>query len=190
MYRSYHVIGLQRSGTNWLNELIKINFYVEPATDTFWKHLTPAGTKRTAQYKGYFDPWGCTVQDLYLKDHIFYIATSKEWDLWQVSINRNGEDINKTHSWITRKGDTAGTKRVYDIWCHWRNKQIDKDNFYWCDYLDWLHNWEEHLKNIQDQTGWKRRNNHFVPVEYAVPRNKKFNINNYIMKENSNGEDN
>jgi hypothetical protein len=188
MYKSYHVIGFQRTGTNWLNELIKLNFHIEPATDTFWKHLTPAGTKRQAQNRGYFDPWGCTVQDLYLKDHTFYIATSKEWPLLLKSINRNAEDIGKTHAWITRRKDTENTKRVYDAWCNWRNQQIGKDNFYWCDYLDWLNNWQDHLKTIQYQTGWKRKYNHFLPVQHSVPRNENFDINNYIMESEDHGQ--
>lgn len=188
-YQSYHVIGLQRTGTNWLNELIKVNFHVEPALDTFWKHLTPMGTKHRVQHTDYFKHWGCTKQELYLKDHIFYIATSKEWDLFVESINRNAEDIGKTHNGIKTK-DTEGTKVVYESWCNWRNQQIGKDNFYWCDYLDWLHNWEEHLIIIQYQTGWKRRNNHFVPVEYSVPRNEHFDINNYIMESKKYGTTN
>jgi len=187
MYKSYHVIGLQRTGTNWLNELIKLNFYVEPALDTFWKHLTPMGTKHRAQHRGYFDPWGCTKQDLYLKDHIFYIATSKEWDLFVESINRNAEDFGKTHNRVTRAKPDA-TRLVYDAWCNWRNHQIGKDNFYWCDYLHWLNNWEEELKIIQYQTGWKRRNNHFFFFFYKVPRNKNFDINNYIMESKYHGK--
>jgi hypothetical protein len=179
MYKKYHVIGLQRTGTNWLNKLIQHNFEVEPALDTFWKHLTPAGTKWQHQHR--LDPWGCTVQELYLKDDIYYIATSKNWELFCDSIRRNAEDFPKTHNLVRRK-DIKGTRQVYDMWMTWAAQKIGEPNFYWHDYLDWLQNWEVYFEYLEKKNNWKRKHKKFENVTH-VPRSPNFDINNYIMKD-------
>lgn len=186
MYKKFHVIGLQRTGTNWLNQLILHNFDVEPALDTFWKHLTPAGTKWQYQHK--IDPWGSVESELYLKDDIFYIATSKEWDLFCASINRNAEDFPRSHKYVKRN-DPKGTRKVYDMWFEWAEDQKEKPNFFWRDYMDWLHNWEAYFEYLEKRTGWKRKNKQFFNVT-NVPQSKKFDINNYIMKDSVYGKNN
>lgn len=188
MYKKFHVIGLQRTGTNWLNQLILNNFHVEQATptDTFWKHLTPAGTKWIFQRN--LRPWPCTKDDLHIKDDIFYIATSKEWDIFQESINRNAEDLPQSHNKIGTN-DPRGTLRVYNMWFEWAKDQEEKPNFFWKDYMDWLHNWEYHFARIEKITGWKRKNKPFLNVDY-VPQSEDFDISNYIMKDSVDGKSN
>lgn len=187
-YEYYQVIGLQRTGTNWLNELIKLNFDVQPVDRGFWKHLTPLGTKHHASRR--FKHWKHQAEELVLTKSVFYIATSKEWGMFVESLNRNAEDFGKTHNGVRPNHDVEGTKKVYEAWHNWKAKQMHKPNFYYHDYMDWLRYTENYLEDIHMRTNWTRRHRTWQPVRKAVYGSKDFDINNYIMKENTNGEDN
>lgn len=178
MFEEYHVIGLQRTGTNWINELIKLNFEVSPTNYSFWKHLTPIGTR---PINGHYLHWKISTKDLILKDNVFYIATSKEFNLWQKSLRRNAEDFSITHKGVVEYNQKS-TKIIYDSWHSWKNEQIVKPNFFYKDYMDWLENWELHLNEIHIKTGWKKRHEKFVNTKNPVPRSPQFNIDNYIMR--------
>lgn len=179
MYNNYKVIGLQRTGTNWLNELIKHNFKIEPEVEktTFWKHLTPIGTKELAKArsKNGFLMGMVNVEDLYLNDTTLYIATSKEYNIWVQSLKRNAEDFYLTHS-------DPSTTKVYNSWHEWKNSQQNKQNFIYHDYIDWLNNWKDYLEEIHIKTKWMKKHDTFRNTETPIPRNKNFNISNYAMR--------
>jgi len=157
------VIGLQRTGTNWINELIKKNFVVQPEK-SFWKHLTPLGVKNKASIKNF-------STNLTLNEQTLYIATSKDFDTWSKSLDRKIVDFNKTHK-------TSNRKEVYQAWMEWKKSVIDKPNFYYHDYMHWLYNWQDILQEIYLITGWKKTFKFFRNVN-NVPVNKNFNKDNY-----------
>lgn len=170
MYTSYQVIGLQRSGTNWVNQLIKANFKVKEKR-SFWKHLTTLGVK--GHRKERYSKYGLRLEP---ENSTYFIVLSKDFVTWSESIERNSEDFFNSHDFRTEEP----LKEVYDAWFKWINLQSDKDNFYHIDYLDWLENWEQKLSEIQSITGWKKRglSRKFVNVK-KVPRSPKFEVQNY-----------
>lgn len=178
MYKKYHVIGLQRTGTNWLNELIQYNFYVEPTQADFWKHLTTLGVKSR---RNYWRQWNVMEKDLFLKDDTFYIATSKDWELWCESLRKNAEDFSKSHRGVIYKNPN-GTRDVYNAWHDWKNKQLSCDNFVYHNYLDWFKNWQTYLEDIHKATGWKKKHSFYKDVPYDIPRSKNFDRMKYIME--------
>ena len=178
MFKQYQVIGLQRTGTNWINELIKLNFKVKPIHNSFWKHLTPLGIKYR---RGHFLHWKTSVDDLVLKDDVFYIATSKEFNLWKQSLKRNAEDFTITHKGVIRNNPQS-TQRIYDAWHNWKNEQIENPNFFYKDYMDWLHNWESYLNEIHIKTGWEKTHNQFINITKPAFRSPDFKIENYIIR--------
>ena len=178
MYSNYKVIGLQRTGTNWLNELIKHNFKIDQEDEktTFWKHLTPIGTKELAKSRSKNGLLMGTVkiEDLYLNNTTLYIATSKEYNLWMQSLKRNAEDFYLTHN--------DSSIKVYNSWHEWKNSQQNKENFIYYDYIDWLDNWKDYLEEIHIKTRWVKKYGTFKNVETLIPRNKNFNISNYVKR--------
>lgn len=174
-YDSYQVIGLQRTGTNWINELIKLNFKA-PERKVFWKHLTFLGIKeeRIPRYAKY-------GLNLKTREKTFFIVTSKPFELWQKSIERNPEDFFNSHDFQSEDP----INEVYMLWSEWQRKHLNEHNFYYKDYLEWFDHWELLLAEIQDITGWEKRykNKGFVNVE-KVPRSPNFQIENYNKKDN------
>ncbi len=173
LYNKFKVVGLQRTGTNWLNELIKENFVVEPDVGTFWKHMTPLGVNQMTFKKFQH---GRTISNMDLKnfildDNTFYIATSKDYNIWLESLERNPEDFYITHS-------TKSTKDVYNAWYNWKKHQLYKKNFIYHNYVQWLNNWEDYLEDIHNITKWKKKHRYYVNVN-NVPRSSNFNLNNY-----------
>lgn len=167
-YRGFKVVGLQRTGTNWISELIKKNFVIEEYDYGFWKHLTPLGTKENANLAHYSGK----IEDLVLDETIFYIATSKTYKLWLQSLARSRQDFDVTHS-------TSNTELIYDSWFLWKDKVINKRNFYYHDYIEWLNKWEQKLEEIEQITGWQKRYNAFYNVTGIVNYSPNFNIENY-----------
>lgn len=162
-YSKFKVLGLQRTGTNWINELIKNNFSVEEEQG-FWKHLTPLGVKKNAplrHFKSYFD----------IKDDTFYILVSKPKKMWKISIERNCVDFYKTHK-------VSNLDEVYNSWISWKNDVVINKNFYYNDYNFWLDNWEDYLKEISNLTGWQFKNYNVLNTT-KVPMSPNFNISNY-----------
>lgn len=83
------VVGLQRSGTNYLTELLKENFkddvagYLYP----FWKHSLPNETKIKLNEGGYHTqpkPIECNCQ---------IVLIYKPFDIWFKSVKRNQADL-------------------------------------------------------------------------------------------------
>lgn len=170
MFVKFKIIGLQRTGTNWLNELIKENFIVEEDDGNFWKHLTPFGTKANARllhYKG-------SPSDLILQSDTFYIATSKDYDLWLKSLTRNCEDFYVTHT-------STNKKFIYDSWHKWIKENSNKKNLFYRNYMNWLTDWETSFEEIEQITGWERRHDAFKNVS-KVPQSPNFKLENYIGK--------
>ena len=168
-YQYFNTIGLQRSGTNWLAELILNNFDVE-RKKTFWKHLTPLGCKITKKTKSnYFHK-----DSLILRNDVFFIATFKEFNSWSQSLDRSIVDFNRTHNTIS----TNPRREVFDSWINWSAQQKHLKNFYCKNYLDWLDNWQNHLDEIKKITGWKMKHSQWKDVG-NVPRSPNFDIKNY-----------
>jgi hypothetical protein len=167
-YKYFKVIGLQRTGTNWLREIITSNFNDLEVPETFWKHLTPLGVKEgkvTRRYDSYY-------LDLKLRDDTFYIATMKDFDLWIKSLDRKPIDTYKTHMY------NNDIKEVFDSWNNWRDTQLSMKNFYFKNYTDWLKNWKIYFEEIESITGWKRKHSEIIEPT-SVPRSTDFALERY-----------
>jgi hypothetical protein len=176
-YEYFKVIGLQRSGTNWINQLILHNFYVNSIPKyPMYKHLTPLGIKRGALSEA---RQGATdLKNLKLRDDMFFIGTQKPFNVWRKSIGRNSRDFYSSHNFKDRK---TAHREVWDSWDQWKNSKLHKQNFYFKPYLSWLDNWPVYLAEIEQLTGWKRKHNEFQNVRPAdVPKSgKNFRIERY-----------
>lgn len=163
-YKRFKVLGLQRSGTNWISTLINQNFKIDEEAG-FWKHLTPLGVKNSSSVKPF-------TTSIVINSDTFYILVKKDFANWSKSIHRQPEDFYNTHT-------SNNLEVVYQSWTKLKNNLLQNNNMYFRDYLDWLNNWEGYLNEIQAITGWQKRYEEFINVS-KVPRSHNFNINNYI----------
>lgn len=177
-YNLYAVIGLQRTGTNWINELVRHNLDIKSdnkhGSRYCWKHWTPLGLRETCHYKKYANP-------IFLHmDNCFYIATSKPFDMWVKSLERwTKSDFNYSHQIPTGcVTPDQQYKAVYEAWHEWKDLQKGRPNFYFKTYLDWLDNWKEYLDEISHIGQFKKRVSSFQNVK-RVPMNSEFNIRRY-----------
>ena len=156
-YENYHVIGLQRTGTNWLHALIKENFNVK-RRQNFWKHLTPLGQK-----SDYNNLHGPEHSNLILHEKIFYIVTDKNLEQWKKSISKRKVDFFVSHNFPDE--ENKNVEDIFYAWQKWKIENIDKNNFYYKNYNDWNNNWKEYLNEIKEITNWKTNHKNFVAVE-------------------------
>ena len=172
-YKQFKSIGLQRTGTNWLNQLIFDNFEVGRAGG-FWKHLTPLGVVNKQPYVNNV----FRADNLIIDDDCFYIVTYKDFDTWKQSLQRKPADFYKTHNTSTE----YPAQEVYDVWMNWANSQSMKENFYMKNYVDWLKNWKTYFLEIQEITGWQRKTQDWVEPEivHMSGRAEKFDKTRYI----------
>lgn len=168
-YKGFYVIGIQRSGTTWLTDLISNNFDTQ-YIQSFWKHRTPLGVQDSLYCKK-----KVYENDLILDNNVFYIAVQKDYNTWLESIKRKKVDFRHTH--ITTQKDKF--LEVYNSWDNWKNDQLQQENFYFKTYLDWLKDWETYLQEIEQLTGWKRKNATFKNVS-NVSQSEDFDITRYI----------
>jgi len=183
-YGHFTVLGLQRSGTNWIEGLIKENFEVSSVRKwpdwAHWKHLTPLGVN-----PDFYDPDGKPTPDRKIAvDHpqmfdlrhldlwhegVLHIGVQKKFSVWCDSINRNPVDFRQSHN---HPDPEAASKLlpealyvVYKEWDTWKSNHVNrKHNFIFKTYDQWLDNWPEILSEIHEKTGWERSNKTWVNV--------------------------
>jgi hypothetical protein len=156
-FEYYHVIGLQRTGTNWLHSLVKKNFKVK-RKQNFWKHLSPIG-----QNENYHNVHGPAGSDLTLDPNVFYIVTNKDFGKWIESIKKRRVDFWTSHNFPDKENKTF--EDVYYPWQEWKNSNLNKENFFYRDYEDWNSNWKKHFETIAKLTGWEKLQEDFVSEE-------------------------
>jgi hypothetical protein len=179
-YENYQSLGMERSGTNWLNQLILINFEVNSIKEnkSFWKHLTPLGVKENLfknNNKSYIN-----IESLILKDSTFYIGSYKEYDTWIKSIKNKSYHIH-VHNTKTNFPE----KEIYNSWLNWAKSQLHKENFYMKKYTDWLKNWKSYLSEIKQITNWQIKEPEWVETKH-VPLSEfsnEFYRNKYLKNE-------
>jgi len=155
-YKHYHVIGLQRTGTNWLHATVKENFEVT-RKQTFWKHLTPLG--QNPNYHNIHGPLGSLLE---LDPDVFYIVTCKNFDAWCQSIKKRRVDF-----WISHNFPNSEEKKIEDIyyaWVKWKNNNINKKNFFYKNYEDWNKNWKTYFSEIEKITGWQKKYDNYITI--------------------------
>ena len=191
-YHSFKVLGLQRSGTNWLKNLISHNFLINPYPDKiYWKHLTPLGVhndcKRKNSYlcRNFNTLFNTQHLNLNLEDGtIFYIAVQKKIDLWCKSIHRKPVDFRYTHRCTDlsdqRRLGAKSLEEVWNSWDNWKNISLQKSNFFFKDYLCWLEDWQVLLAQIHELTGWDKRFEQWYNVK-NIRHSESFDLNNYIL---------
>lgn len=196
MFTNYHVVGLQRSGTNWIHRLMEHNFPDIPcySNQAHWKHLTPLGINpdwvenrhgKEQKAFGYF-PDAFDLQNLELENQsILFIGTHKTLDVWKASIRRRKVDFIQTHNHPDKGAAKhlmeASLNCVWNSWESWRQDSMSKPNFYYRDYQDWFENWNIYLRDIQNITGWKPSTAKWENVDkHTVPFSKHFNPNFYV----------
>lgn len=177
-------MGLQRTGTNWISTLIHENFETIVASNIFWKHLTPFGVKQP--YHGFLHPLPPNsppekkffmYDTITLPRNVFFLLTSKDFDLWVESIDRKAADVYMTHNGIHGRNDLD---KLHKVWFQMKDEILTRfpDNAYYQRYEDWYTNWETYLAEIEQMTGWKRKHDTFVnPKE--VHMSPDFNPDNY-----------
>ena len=182
-YIAAKVMGLQRTGTNWISSLIKLNFNVPELERLFWKHKTiPYPTKYPYFNllhgldikKDDISPVFKYSQVAHAAD-VFYILVSKDYDLWMESIDRNAVDVYMTHQGINGRHDL---KKLHDAWMATKDALSEKDNVYYRRYEDWYVNWKEYLEEIEQLTGWERKHDEFLDTK-DVSMSPNFDRDNY-----------
>lgn len=102
------VIGLQRSGTNWLTELVRHNFDVkvhEGWDCTYgWKHALPSETMMVHK-DGRVSNWGLPMGQLVQwVDDLLVLVVVKDLDSWKKSITKNRAGLKQKRQWCFRDG--------------------------------------------------------------------------------------
>jgi hypothetical protein len=152
------VVGLQRSGTNYLTELLKINFtefvFTDPL-DPFFKHSMPQETFVRLPTGTYKFPFPLTTNC-----NIIHIKKTKEH--WLRSIKNNPMDLYQKRPGIhSMEGD------LYDCFVH------NWSSVYTVQYENLLNNFQLEMCKIQEHF-------HLDPKQFPykniskVPHNKTF----------------
>jgi hypothetical protein len=152
------VVGLQRSGTNYLTELLKINFnefvYTNPLSP-FFKHCMPHETSVNL-----ID--GVCEFPLPLTTTCCIIHVKKTKEHWLRSIKNNPMDL-----YQKRPGVKSNEKEFYDNFINnWKM-------VYTVQYESLLQDFQKELSNIQNHFSLTRKQPNFLNVS-KVPHNKLF----------------
>ena len=173
-YEFFIVLGLQRTGTNWVKSIIDTNLSGKNGERVFnhWKHLTPLGVQEKKYIPETMDP-----DRLNLRDDVLYVATQKPLEMWRTSVTKFPANYNNTHKY-TKERPREFQEEIWNSWDQWKNEQMHRPNFYFKEYIDWLYNWETYLAEIQDMTGWERIQDKWTNVE-RVNMSPDFDITRY-----------
>jgi len=181
MYEHFIIVGLQRTGTNWIHSNLVQNFgnrYGNQKHD-HWKHLTPLGGNR----EHWPNRTEMLLDRLKLRDNLFYVATQKPFDMWLKSLDRFSANYWETHGHGEASPRNGGGKRaqikVWNAWEEWKNQQLGKPNFYYHTYTDWLENWQTYFEEIKEITGWEQKTEEWENVP-RVSNSPNFDITRYI----------
>lgn len=154
------VIGLQRSGTNYLQELIKINLNIlvfGNPLEPFFKHAFPNENIIKLVKSIYITP----IPQVFIKNNlgILFVLIKKNRNKWLMSVENYCADLNQKHGELFNNGvlDKEKAGIFYDNYhSAWEN--IDSPNLIILDYKDILLNFKKVLEsfNIQPikQNNW------------------------------------
>lgn len=154
------VIGLQRSGTNYLTELLKLNFedhvYSNPL-EPFFKHSFTYETLVTLKNKIHLQKEPYKIQ-------CYKIVIKKTLKQWLRSINRNPADLYQKRPYLKNNDVLPG---LYDAFYNsWSNE-------FTVNYKDLLLNLQAELTRIQKHFNLTPKKTPFLDIK-KVPHSKPF----------------
>lgn len=174
------VIGLQRSGTNWLTELIKLNFnvavYDDPA-NPFFKHALPGEYQFEEFGSGKLITTEMPLQYIALHHDEFFILIFKPIEKWILSIKNNRVDLHQKRPELFNADNSVNEQKAVEFYKHYHQLwfKVDLPNLMFILYDDLLKNrisWMKWLRESEStslvpKTGTWKNVNH-------VPQSKKF----------------
>lgn len=161
-YKKVKVIGLQRSGTNWLTQLIKINLNIEVYENhiiPFFKHAFPS----EHQLKLYITKEQITtempIKYIALHPEELFIMVYKPLSKWIASIKKNKVDLPSKHPEIY-KNDILDEEAARDLWKYYMQmwEKIKLPNFHIILYDEVLTDYIEFLKFLETKFNIKKNN--------------------------------
>ena len=172
MYDYFLTIGLQRTGTKWLSELIKSNFKTFEA-EYVWKHLTPLGVYPD-EYRENPHIFKWSRMEEAVRDY-FIVAVYKDYDQWYTSLLKNNDpsvrdpysnvDFFDTHNTDNTLPYDARVSMVYTSWMKWVDTIKDQDNVYLTSYNNWLNDPEYHLEAVYEKSGFSKLYKDWIAVD-------------------------
>ena len=170
-------MGLQRSGTNWINQLIKLNFCIETHDEPmapFFKHAMPDETIWRAYANN--AEVSTPVPEAYIGTHPdeIFILVVKEKQKWIESILRNPADLKQKRPVIFNNGaiDVLKASALYDFY-HNRWSKLNYHNLLFVSYETVLSDVNSFLRGISILFGLERKRKKWENPS-KVPRSKPF----------------
>lgn len=193
LYRKVKILGLQRSGTNYLQALIKKNFnceVFEDPLDPFFKHAFPIESvinitpvKNPNPRKTYIKVTNIPEQTVKSKKNILFILIHKELEKWIVSIQNYPADLELKHNNLFDYGSLIvdKAKKFYHRY-HYSWMQIDQENLWFIDYKLLVKNFAAQLQKLPLE---RKPNKIWLDVG-KVPQSAPFTIERrrYYLDEN------
>lgn len=134
MLNNFLVIGLHRSGTNYLRKLIQENFFIKPLPDYSHKF----------------------VDEVNFNNNVLYLVIQKQYDLWYKSIYKNNTGANSF-----RLEFTEPYRDVYD---RFYNGWIKSNKAEIVSYTDLLQNFSVCLDYLQNKYNLKPKHSFYKNV--------------------------
>ncbi len=164
MYKKVKIIGLQRSGTNWLSQLIKVNLDIDVYTDPllpFFKHALPDESEIVIQStnKSVITP----VPAEYIADHPdeLFIVIYKPRKAWLESIERKKVDLQQKRPFLFDNENNLVHEEAAKFYDNYMKAWLDlcQPNLLIVSYLDVLYNFSLFLLRLKkrQKIGAKRK---------------------------------
>lgn len=175
------VIGLQRSGTTYLEHIIDLNFECniskEGDRSICWKHALPMERVKLPD-----DSIAVTIEEIKRQD-VYIIVVSKSFDSWVKSLQKFPADLFQKRPSLKNDGDWRSGENLnlpelahfYDKFHKkWEEKLIEHNiNFHFVDYVNLLKAPEQELDRV-NAIGVERKLKNYV-TEIKVPQSQDFN---------------
>lgn len=178
MIERIKVIGLQRSGTNWIEQLIRLNMdiivYDDPIVP-FFKHALPNEYEIQAYREGKMVNTFIPVDYIDSHPKELFILVKKPVDKWIISIRKNHADLQMKHPEIFPEGINGNynlLQRYYRVYHnYWQS--IPHDNLLIVNYIDVLEDIDFLADTLLRKYGLKSKNDVWQNIT-KVPHSKKF----------------
>ena len=171
MYKKVKILGLQRSGTNWLEQLVRANMDVEVYADPvepFFKHALPNETDIPSKS-------GETIHTAvplnYIRNHPeeLFIVVFKPGELWVKSINKKKVDLQQKRPWLFNQQDRIVKLRAlifHEVYVNTWN-ELSLKNLLVVPYLEILSDYELFLEKLSLEFGIPLKRDKLVDIKKA-----------------------
>lgn len=178
MIRKVKILGLQRSGTNWLTQLVKKNLDVQVYEDPlqpFFKHALPFEDSVVVRSSN--EKVKTPVPEKYIQsnpDELF-IVVYKPAELWVKSIEKKRVDLEQKRPFIFDTNGAIDKQEALLFWNSYMKAWTDLQfpNLVVVSYLDVLENFTQLLAYLVMNSGIEAKRHPFVNIR-KVAHSKRF----------------